>query len=78
MVRAPTGSVEAGSVAGEIYLVAPDVLRALDRLEEHPDVFVRTAITLASGEGAEAYLLPVEKTAGTPRIVGGDWRGRGG
>jgi gamma-glutamylaminecyclotransferase len=67
-----------GSVVGELYLVGPDALPALDRLEGHPEVFFRTAVLLASGEEVEAYLFPADKAEGTPRIAEGDWRRRGG
>ena len=74
----PAESAGAGSVVGELYSVEAEVLPALDGLEEHPGFFIRTPVTLASGEEAEAYLLPVEKAAGKPRIAEGDWRGRVG
>ena len=63
---------------GELYLVGPEALSALDRLEEHPDVFFRTGVPLDSREEAEAYLFPAEKAEGMPRIAEGDWRRRRG
>jgi gamma-glutamylcyclotransferase (GGCT)/AIG2-like uncharacterized protein YtfP len=66
-----------GSVVGELYLVGPEVLSALDRFEGSAS-FVRTRVPLASGEEVEAYVLPTEKARGKPRIVGGDWCRRSG
>jgi gamma-glutamylcyclotransferase (GGCT)/AIG2-like uncharacterized protein YtfP len=71
MVRGGTGYV-----VGEVYVVGPEALSELDRLEDHPGFFARTRIFLASGEEADAYLLPAQNAGGKPRIRGGDWRRR--
>jgi gamma-glutamylcyclotransferase (GGCT)/AIG2-like uncharacterized protein YtfP len=60
-------------VAGELYEVLPDHLHRLDVFEEHPDVYRRTAVTLADGRAVLAYLLVRPPQA--PRPIGcGDWR----
>lgn len=63
-------------VRGEVYAVDAATLRALDALEEHPDVYVRTAIALADGARVQTYLLAQALAAGYPRIPSGDWRRR--
>lgn len=67
--------VEGGQhpVRGELWLVAPEALAAIDRYEGHPDLFRRSPIELANGEHAEAYLLPRARVAGHPVIASGDW-----
>lgn len=62
------------SVKGELYLVDDRVLAQLDEFEGHPDLFLRSNITLAGGGIAQAYLAPPEKFVGAPLIPGGDWR----
>jgi gamma-glutamylaminecyclotransferase len=68
------------SVRGELYLVDPPHLAALDEFEGHPTLFERAVIPLAGGASAEAYLIPAaglspEFLAVRP-IPGGDWRRR--
>lgn len=49
---------------GEVYEVSPLTLKLLDRLEGHPDWYVRTMITVENLEGrvkAYAYLMPEER-----------------
>jgi gamma-glutamylaminecyclotransferase len=61
-------------VAGEVYEVDAALLAELDRFEEHPELYLRTAIALAGGDTAETYLLRPEQAVGCPVIAGGDWR----
>jgi gamma-glutamylcyclotransferase (GGCT)/AIG2-like uncharacterized protein YtfP len=63
-------------VEGELYAVDADTLAALDRFEEHPDLYRRTAIALESGARAWAYLLAAPR-GGEPPIASGRWRERG-
>ena len=64
------------AVAGEVYEVDAPTLAALDRLEDHPEYYRRTAIVLAGGAAVETYLLVPAQVAGTPVIASGDWRAR--
>jgi gamma-glutamylcyclotransferase (GGCT)/AIG2-like uncharacterized protein YtfP len=66
------------AVAGELYEVDARTLALLDRLEEHPHVFERGPIALASGEPAEAYLLRPQLRRGAPEIRSGRWPQGGG
>jgi gamma-glutamylcyclotransferase (GGCT)/AIG2-like uncharacterized protein YtfP len=67
------------AIRGEVYLVDPPTLAALDRLEGHPSFYRRTPITLADGREVETYVLPADgaswRPARTP-IASGDWRQR--
>lgn len=68
------------AVAGELYTVGSDVIRALDRFEGHPRFYRRRIILLQGGDEAEAYLLRPDQVTGRRRIPSGDWRrdpGRG-
>jgi len=69
--------VREGTVVGEVYEVDRETLAALDRLEGHPSIYRRTAITLAPPMQAEpvwTYLLRPEQVAGRIRIESGSWR----
>lgn len=74
------GMVKEGraSVSGELYRVPAATLADLDELEQHPDRYWRTTIRLVGDEPAQAYLYPLERAAGWPRIDSGDWRRRDG
>lgn len=66
-------------IRGELYLVAPEVLAALDRLEGHPGFYTRTTIRLAGGSEVQGYVMPTERLADRwwrePRVIpSGDWR----
>ena len=61
------------SVVGEMYEVAPLVLAELDRLEEHPHVYERSTIVLASGDSVETYLLHEHLRRGAAEISSGNW-----
>jgi gamma-glutamylcyclotransferase (GGCT)/AIG2-like uncharacterized protein YtfP len=67
------------AVRGELYLVDAETLLECDRIEGHPNYYVRKPIALANGERAEAYLLPLRSVGyGSAdrgvRIPSGDWR----
>ena len=66
-----------GAVAGELYEVDGETLRALDELEGHPRLYWRTEIVLVDRTPAQAYLLPPERARGRAGIPSGDWRRRG-
>jgi gamma-glutamylcyclotransferase (GGCT)/AIG2-like uncharacterized protein YtfP len=70
------GMVAPGTTAivGEVYRVPEAVLAALDALEDHPDVYVRTRIPLDDGREVLTYLLRPHLAAGQPAVPGGDWR----
>jgi gamma-glutamylaminecyclotransferase len=62
------------SVKGELYLVDPQLLTAMDDLEGCPALFKRSEIQLAGGGSAQAYLAMDPSCATAPIIPGGDWR----
>jgi gamma-glutamylcyclotransferase (GGCT)/AIG2-like uncharacterized protein YtfP len=62
------------SVKGELYLVDPQLLAAMDDLEGCPSLFKRSQVQLAGGGSAEAYLAIDPSCATAPTIAGGDWR----
>ena len=67
----------AARVVGEVYDVDDETLAMLDRLEGHPDFYIRTKIELADGEEVWTYLLPSDRLRWRPEprvIVSGDWR----
>ncbi|MFT3770076.1 MAG: gamma-glutamylcyclotransferase family protein [Minicystis sp.] len=64
----------ATAVHGELYLVPAAQLADLDAYEGHPTFYRRTAIRLAGGGRAEAYLLRPDQAAAYPRIESGRWR----
>jgi adenylylsulfate kinase len=64
----------AASIGGELYAVPARMLPALDAFEGHPRFYRRSAIRLADGSAAEAYLLPPEHAASLPRVEGTSWR----
>jgi len=61
------------AVAGEVYRVPTRLLGTLDALEEHPDVYVRTAIRLEDGREVWTYLLRGDAARDRPAIHSGDW-----
>jgi gamma-glutamylcyclotransferase (GGCT)/AIG2-like uncharacterized protein YtfP len=61
-------------VVGEIYLVTPEILARVDRLEGHPTFYQRLPIRLDDGSDAESYLLPPRRVVGYPPIASGQWR----
>lgn len=66
-----------GVVIGELYEVSPAMLVALDRLEGHPDYYLRQPIELEGGEQVTSYLFVDRDELATARIVtSGDWRRR--
>jgi gamma-glutamylcyclotransferase (GGCT)/AIG2-like uncharacterized protein YtfP len=62
------------AVVGELFRVDAELLTRLDALEEHPDLYVRQPIVLASGEPAQTYVLPRERAHGGRALPDGDWR----
>ena len=64
---------ETGVVHGEVYRVDDRTLVALDRLEGHPDFYVRTLIGLEDGREVWAYLLDEERVRGRALIPSGRW-----
>jgi gamma-glutamylaminecyclotransferase len=69
--------VEGGTTAvrGAVFAVNERLLGRLDRFEEHPDLYVRTTLSLANGETAFGYLFVDTIFARThPAIVDGCWR----
>lgn len=63
----------ATSVLGEVYVVAEPLREKLDILEDVPQLYYRTAITLENGLLAETYLLANAALSKAPRIASGDW-----
>lgn len=64
------------AVVGEVYTIDEATLRRLDRLEGHPQFYVRTTIQLEHGAEAQAYLLPEHQARGKQRILSGNWKVR--
>jgi gamma-glutamylaminecyclotransferase len=64
----------ATAVAGEVYRVPERTLSELDRLEEHPETYVRSTIRLSDGREVVTYLLRARLAAGRPEVASGDWR----
>ena len=62
------------SVKGELYLVDPQLLAAMDELEDCPALFKRAEVELAGGGTAQAYLGADPGSLDGPTIPGGDWR----
>ncbi len=62
------------AVVGEVYEVPPELLPELDRLEEHPHVYVRQDLTLADGRLVQTYLLHERLRSRYRALPGGDWR----
>ena len=69
------GLLEGGrtSVRGEVYSVDASTLKTLDRLEEHPRVYVRQTIPLQSWPDVQVYILRLEHAAGAPVLARGVW-----
>ncbi len=63
-----------GVVAGEVFEITDETLRALDRLEGYPTLYGRELIDLDDGSQAIAYLQAGEQVHGRSRIDCGDWR----
>jgi gamma-glutamylcyclotransferase (GGCT)/AIG2-like uncharacterized protein YtfP len=70
------GLLQGGTTAvlGEVYRTPPHLLPALDKLEEHPDVYVRSDILLDGGHRVVTYLLRESLAQGKPEVATGDWR----
>jgi gamma-glutamylaminecyclotransferase len=72
-------SSSTGGVVGEVYQVDKKLLKRLDWLEQHPDLYRRKLVKIL-----REFQNPLEvwvywwprKTKGMKRIVGGDWRMR--
>lgn len=69
----PSGTSE---VVGELYQVEAVTLAALDRLEEHPEVYQRRRIALASGQRAWTYVMEPHQVEHAQFIPSGSWRQR--
>lgn len=69
--------VEGGTsaVRGELYEIDRDLLPALDRYEDVPEMYERRSITV-QGQIAIAYVLRSELDAGVGPIASGSWRAR--
>ena len=63
-------------VNGEIYAVSAGGVRFMDEVEDHPEYFRRTSVTLQDGPQVNCYLLPPAHGRPFPRIRSGSWRRR--
>ena len=61
------------AIAGEVYEVDEDTLRALDRLEGHPTFYRRHEVELDDRSFASAYLLPAPRLRSFPAVTSGSW-----
>lgn len=64
------------AVLGEVYELDATTLAALDRLEEHPDVYQRRRIVLADGRSTWTYLMPSHLLGDATVIPSASWRTR--
>lgn len=62
------------AVPGELYQVDAATLSALDRLEEHPEVYQRRRIVLAAGQRTWTYLMEPHQVTSARLIPSGSWR----
>ena len=60
-------------IAGEVYEVDADTLRALDRLEGYPGFYDRVEVGLTDGTRALVYTMQPRQVAERPIIPTGDW-----
>jgi gamma-glutamylcyclotransferase (GGCT)/AIG2-like uncharacterized protein YtfP len=56
------------AIRGELYLVSPEILAALDRLEGHPHFYRRGLVTLDDGRLASTYFLPEDQYENAAQI----------
>lgn len=61
-------------VRGELYALDATSLRLFDEMEDHPEYFRRTPITLDDGREVASYVLPERQGRPYPRISCGSWR----
>lgn len=74
------GLVKGGGTAvkGELYDIQKEHLPALDEFEEHPHLYRRDTLLLASGRRAVTYFLNEQHARGAFVIPHGNWRLRSG
>ena len=65
-----------GLVLGEVYRISPAILQKLDILEEHPDYYQRSLVTLQSSHVAFAYWGRADLVIGCSVITSGSWPDR--
>jgi gamma-glutamylcyclotransferase (GGCT)/AIG2-like uncharacterized protein YtfP len=63
-------------VLGEVYRISPATLQKLDILEEHPNYYKRSLVTLQSSCVAFVYWGRTDLVIGCPVIASGSWRDR--
>jgi gamma-glutamylcyclotransferase (GGCT)/AIG2-like uncharacterized protein YtfP len=68
----------AGTVAGELYDLAPDAILRVMKQEAHPGLFRLGSVRLENGARAESFVLDTDQVRGKRRIKSGDWRARFG
>lgn len=66
------------AISGEVYRVDDATLAALDRLEGHPRMYMRTPIALEDGSEVQMYVLNADYRRGRPVVESGDWLRRTG
>lgn len=67
------------SIVGEVYEVTdPGMLAKIDRLEGHPQWYVRTPIRTIEGDDVEIYIYPSNEIHGFRQTIveSGDWTAR--
>lgn len=64
------------AIDGELYAVDLKTRGRVDVRKEHPILFERTAIELADGSEAHAYLMKATSVAGKRRLHVSSWRDR--
>jgi gamma-glutamylcyclotransferase (GGCT)/AIG2-like uncharacterized protein YtfP len=69
----PDGSV---AIHGELYAASLQTRRAIDIARQVPILFQRSALRLADGTEAEAYVMAPDPVRGKRRLAHGDWRKR--
>jgi gamma-glutamylcyclotransferase (GGCT)/AIG2-like uncharacterized protein YtfP len=61
------------AVVGEIWDLDDRVLARCDRLEGHPDLYLRTPIAVEGGGEVESYVFPSTRRPSAREITSGDW-----
>lgn len=60
--------IKGNILKGELYIVTPDIIRRMDKLEGHPWWYKRSRIILEDGTWAFTYLQPPEMTSDLPEV----------
>lgn len=59
------------TISGEVYMIGPNTLRDLDRLEGHPTFYERRVVKTVGGHEVWAYFM--DNVRGSARKIEGSW-----